>query len=62
MSEKPEPKANFLPAPAATEVPASEKFKSAMKQILSVPKAEIDRREAEYQKQRKDRRPSERPQ
>ena len=41
------------PAPTNTpELPPSEKFWAAMKQILSVPKAEIDRREAEYQKQR----------
>jgi hypothetical protein len=31
----------------------SEKFKKAMKQILSVPKKELDRRELEYKEQRK---------
>jgi hypothetical protein len=31
----------------------STKFRSAMKQILSVDKRELDRREAEYKKQRK---------
>ena len=30
----------------------AEKFKAAMKQILSVPRAEIERREAEYQRTR----------
>lgn len=41
MNEEPKPE----PSPF-------EKFKIAMKQILAVPKAEIDRREAEYQKRR----------
>jgi len=31
----------------------SEKFDSLLKQALSVPKSEIDRREVEYQKKRK---------
>jgi hypothetical protein len=31
----------------------SQRFLEAMKQIVSVPKAEIDRREAEYRKARK---------
>lgn len=35
--------------PAGTEF---ERFRDAMKQIISVPKEEIDRREAEYQKER----------
>jgi hypothetical protein len=39
--------------PTATEQKPSEKFKKAMKQILSVPKKELDRREAEYKEQRK---------
>lgn len=38
--------------PELPEPKPSEKFKTAMKQILSVPKAEIDRREAEYKRQR----------
>jgi hypothetical protein len=33
-----------------------EKFKEFTKQVISVPKAEIDRREAEYQKARKNKR------
>lgn len=31
----------------------SEKFRKAMRQILAVPKAELQRRESEYKKQRK---------
>jgi hypothetical protein len=31
----------------------SDKFRNAMRQILSVPKNELDRRQAEYKKQRK---------
>jgi hypothetical protein len=31
----------------------SDKFRNAMRQILSVDKRELDRREAEYKKQRK---------
>ncbi|HYR23369.1 MAG TPA: hypothetical protein VEP30_10675 [Chthoniobacterales bacterium] len=31
----------------------SDKFKKAMKQILSVPKKELDRRELDYKEQRK---------
>jgi len=31
----------------------SEKFRNAMKQILSVPKKELDRRETAYKEQRK---------
>jgi hypothetical protein len=38
---------------AATKGEASRKFVKAMQHILSVPKSELDRREAEYQKQRK---------
>ena len=36
-----------------TKPSESTRFLSALKQIISVPKAEIDRREAEYKKQRK---------
>jgi hypothetical protein len=39
--------------PTATEQKPSDKFKKAMKQILSVPKKELDRREWEYKAQRK---------
>jgi len=39
--------------PTATEQKPSEKFKKAMLKILSVPKKELDRREAEYKQQRK---------
>jgi hypothetical protein len=39
--------------PTATEQKPSEKFRTAMKQILSVPKKELDRRELEYKEQRK---------
>jgi len=39
--------------PTATEQKPSEKFRKAMKQILSVPKRELDRRETEYKAQRK---------
>ncbi len=35
--------------PAGTEF---ERFRNAVKQIISVPKEEIDKREAEYQKER----------
>lgn len=35
-----------------TEPTPFEKFRDFAKQVISVPKAEIDRREAEYQKQR----------
>lgn len=38
--------------PTQQEKP-SEKFRKAMRQILSVPKTELDRREAEYKKARK---------
>jgi hypothetical protein len=31
----------------------SAKFRNAMQQILSIPKTELNRREAEYKKQRK---------
>src|SRR5439155_9831710 len=34
--------------PTATEQKPSDKFKKAMKQILSVPKKELDRRELQY--------------
>ena len=40
-------------APKLTEPKPSEKFRKAMKQILSVPKSELTRREAEYKEQRK---------
>jgi hypothetical protein len=36
-----------------TEQKPSEKFRKAMKQILSVPKKELERRELEYKEQRK---------
>jgi len=39
--------------PTATEQKPSEKFRNAMKQILSVPKKELARRELEYKEQRK---------
>jgi hypothetical protein len=39
--------------PPATEQKPSEKFRKAMKQILSVPKKELERRELEYKQQRK---------
>jgi hypothetical protein len=39
--------------PTATEQRPSEKFRKAMKQILSVPKKELERRELEYKQQRK---------
>jgi len=39
--------------PTATEQKPSEKFKIAMKRILSVPKKELERRELEYKQQRK---------
>jgi hypothetical protein len=44
MKSKPKPK--FDEGPQATS-----RFKAAMKTIISVPHAEIQRREAEYQKQ-----------
>jgi hypothetical protein len=37
----------------ATEQKPSEKFRKAMKQILSVPKKELERRELEYKQQRR---------
>ena len=39
--------------PTATEQKPSDKFRKAMKQILSVPKKELERRELEYKEQRK---------
>jgi len=39
--------------PTATEQNPSDKFKKAMKQILSVDKKELSRRELEYKEQRK---------
>lgn len=44
-----------LPMPTATkpEPKPFEKFQQFAKQVLSVPKKEIDRREAEYQQERK---------
>ena len=36
-----------------SEPKPSDKFRKAMKQILSVPKEELQRRETEYQKERK---------
>jgi hypothetical protein len=38
--------------PTATEQKPSEKFRNAMKQILSVPKKELERRELQYKQQR----------
>ncbi len=35
------------------ELTDSERFREAMKQIVSVPKSEIDRRETEWKKNRK---------
>ena len=34
----------------------SDKFRKAMRQILSVPKKELERRETEYKKERKEKR------
>jgi len=42
-----------MPMSIKSDPKPSEKFRKAMKQILSVPKTELERREAEYQKQRK---------
>jgi hypothetical protein len=39
--------------PTITEPKPSEKFKRAMRQILSVPKKELERREVQYKQQRK---------
>jgi len=39
--------------PTATEPKPSEKFRKAMRQILSVPKKELERRELQYKEQRK---------
>jgi hypothetical protein len=39
--------------PAATEQKPSEKFRKAVKQILSVSKKELTRRELQYKEQRK---------
>jgi hypothetical protein len=39
--------------PTSTEQKPTDKFKKAMKQILSVPKKELDRRELQYKEQRK---------
>jgi hypothetical protein len=39
--------------PIVTEQKPSEKFKRAIKQILSVPKKELERRELQYKQQRK---------
>lgn len=36
-----------------SEPKSSDKFRKAMKQILGVPKEELQRRETEYQKERK---------
>lgn len=41
--------------PTATEQKPSEKFRNAVKQILSVPKNELLRREVEYRNARKNR-------
>jgi hypothetical protein len=38
--------------PAPREEKPSERFVAAMKKIVSIPKQELRRREAEYQKQR----------
>jgi hypothetical protein len=40
------------PSPDKPEPSQSEKFRAFAKQVISVPKAEIDRREAAYQKER----------
>lgn len=40
------------PREEVTSSKPSEKFRKAMRQILSVPKEELARREADYQKQR----------
>lgn len=40
------------PKPKSTNAEQSTRFKNAMRKILSVPKSEMDRREAEYQKER----------
>jgi hypothetical protein len=40
-----------IPAPVISDKP-SDKFRNAMRQILSVPKTEIDRREVEYRAKR----------
>lgn len=39
--------------PKAESQKPSEKFRKAMRQILSVPKSELERREAEYRNGRK---------
>ena len=41
-----------MPTATKPEPKPFEKFQQFAKQVLSVPKKEIDRREAEYQKQR----------
>lgn len=41
-----------MSAPAKTEPRPFEKFQQFAKKVLSVPKSEIDRREAEYQNHR----------
>lgn len=41
-----------MSAPAKAEPRPFDKFQQFAKRVLSVPKVEIDRREAEYQKER----------
>lgn len=43
--------------PSKTQASEADKFRQFTAKVLSVPKAEIDRREAEYQKGRKAKRP-----
>lgn len=45
-----------MPTPTQQVQRPSEKFRKAMRQILSVPKSELERREAEYKKARKKKR------
>ena len=40
------------PTPSRPEPTPFEKFRAFAQQVVSVPKAEIDRREADYQRQR----------
>ncbi len=40
-----------LPLKEQPQLPAYDTFKGSLRQVMSVPKSEIDKREAEYQKQ-----------
>jgi hypothetical protein len=40
--------------PSVSDSSPAQKFDGLLKQVLTVPKVEIDRREAEYQKRRKE--------